>query len=369
MGWSFTIGRVGETVVRVHATLLLLLGWYAWGGWRVDGASGAVGEFVFVALIFVSILLHEFGHIAAARHYGIGTPDVLLTPIGGLARIARMPEEPRQELVIALAGPLVTLVLGGLLAGGVILLAGSDALFPSSASQLGLWSGLAWTNALLLGFNLIPAFPMDGGRVLRALLASRFGMVRGTRIAVRTGQVLAVAFAFVGFQWSIMLVLIAAFVFLGAQAELDAVQTKHLAGSMTAERLTVTDVRVLPPEMPLSAAIAILTRSDQRAFPVLDASGHLMGTLTRDDMLRGVADAGLAAPVTAAMALPAVSGVISVASSFEEAVGRLHESRRDALPVVDAEGHFIGLITRDNVTDVLLVERLRQGATAGGGQA
>jgi Zn-dependent protease/CBS domain-containing protein len=366
MGWSFRVGRVGETVIRVHVTLLVLLAWYAWGGWRMSGASGALGEFAFVALIFVSILLHEFGHIAAARHYGIGTPDVLLTPIGGLARIARMPDEPRQELVIALAGPLVTLLVGGLLAAGVLATAGAEALVPTTASQLGLWSALAWTNALLLGFNLIPAFPMDGGRVLRALLASRFGMVRGTRVAARTGQVVAIAFAYFGFQYSIMLVLIAAFVFLGAQAELDAVQTRHLAGDMTAARLTVTDVRVLPPDLPLASAIDILTRSDQRAFPVLDGSGHLLGTLTRDDMLRGVANAGLGAPVTAAMALPPVSGVVRLSTPFQEAVGQLHASRRDALPVIDDQDRFVGLITRDNVTDVLLVEELRRGQGGSG---
>ncbi|HRP09348.1 MAG TPA: site-2 protease family protein, partial [Gemmatimonadales bacterium] len=111
MSWSITVGRVRETVIRIHLTLLVLLAWFAWEGWRAGGLAGALEQLIFVALLFLSVLLHEFGHIAAARRYGIPTPDVLLTPIGGMARIARMPRKPREELVIALAGPAVTLLI------------------------------------------------------------------------------------------------------------------------------------------------------------------------------------------------------------------------------------------------------------------
>jgi Zn-dependent protease/CBS domain-containing protein len=357
MPWSFTVGRVGETVVRIHLTLVMLLVWYAWEGWRVAGAQGAVDQFLFIALLFVSVLLHEFGHIRAARRYGIPTPDVILTPIGGVARIARM---PMQELVIALAGPLVTLVIAVSLALVILLREGSGALTALWGSDLSIWTALCWTNVVLLVFNLIPAFPMDGGRVLRALLASRIGMVRGTRIAARVGQVLAVVLAMVGLQYNIFLVLIAAFVFLGAEAEYEQVKTRDLAGDLTAGRLTVTDLRILPPSMQLDQAISLLTRSDQRCFPVLDDSGHLLGIITRDDLLRGVTESGLEAPVTAAMVPPDVTGTIPIGMPFEEAVARLYEHKRDALPVLAPDGRFVGLITRDNVTDVLLVQRMRR---------
>lgn len=362
MRWSFTVARVGETVVRIHVTLLLLVAWYAWGGWRVAGVQGAFDQFLFIALLFLSVLLHEFGHIRAARHYGIPTPDVILTPIGGVARIARMPDRPREELVIALAGPLVTLVLAALLAGGVLLFEGGNALTPSWFDDVSIWAALAWTNVVLLVFNLIPAFPMDGGRVLRALLASRIGMVRGTRIAARVGQMLAIVLAILGLQYNPFLVLIAVFVFLGAEAEYEHVRTRQLAGDLTAGRLTVTDLRILPPTMRLDHAIGLLTRSDQRAFPVLDDNGHLLGIITRDDLLRGVAEKGLDAPVTEAMVPPDVTGTIEVGMPFTEAVGRLYEGKRDALPVIDATGRFVGLMTRDNVTDVLVVQQLRQGS-------
>lgn len=223
-GWSVRVGRVGETQVRVHLTMVILIAWYAWSGWRLAGGAGALDQVVFLVLLFASVLLHEFGHIYAARHYGIGTPDVLLTPIGGLARIARPPDTPRQELVIALAGPLVTLLIAVVLVVAFVLGGHREALAPGGVLDLPLWGALLYANVVLLLFNLIPAFPMDGGRVLRALLASRLGMVRGTRIAARIGQALALGFAFAGFRYSPMLLLIASFVFLGAQAEYDAVR-------------------------------------------------------------------------------------------------------------------------------------------------
>lgn len=362
MRWTFTVGRVGETVVRIHVTLVVLLAWYAWGGWRVAGVRGAVDQALFIALLFLSVLLHEFGHIRAARRYGIPTPDVILTPIGGVARIARMPDKPMQELVIALAGPLVTLIIAALLAGGILLTVGSAGLTPVWLNDIPLWTALFWTNVVLLVFNLLPAFPMDGGRVLRALLASRIGMVRGTRIAARIGQVLAVALAVVGLQYNVFLMLIAVFVFLGAEAEYEQVQTRHLAGDLTAGRLTVTDLRILSPTMQLDQAIGLLTRSDQRCFPVLDDVGHLLGIITRDDLLRGVSESGLAAPVTSAMVPPDVTGTIPIGMPFEEAVSKLYEHKRDALPVLGPDGRFVGLITRDNVTDVLLVQRMRRAA-------
>ncbi|HRP07779.1 MAG TPA: CBS domain-containing protein, partial [Gemmatimonadales bacterium] len=182
----------------------------------------------------------------------------------------------------------------------------------------------------------------------------------GTAIAARVGQVLAVGLAVLGWQYNIFLLLIAVFVFLGAGMEYEQVRTSALAGDLTASRLTVTDLRVLTPHTGIGQAIAILTRSDQRAFPVLDEDSRLLGIVTRDDLLRGVDRAGLDAPVTTALATPATTGTIATTLPFEDAVAQLLQSNRDALPVIDESGRFAGLITRDNVTDVLLVQRMRQ---------
>lgn len=358
--WSISLGRVGETRVRVHATLILLLAWYAWEGWQDAGAAGAADELAFLVLLFLSVLLHEFGHIFAARHYGIGTPDVLLTPIGGVARIASLPERPREELVIALAGPLVTLliVLGTGLAVGLR----SGFVLPAGFENLPLLDSLCWTNLILLIFNLIPAFPMDGGRVLRALLASRLGLVRGTRIAARVGQVVAVGFAVLGFNGAPMLLLIALFVFLGAQAELQMVQQRHLTNDQTAARLTTTDVRVLAPHRRLQDVVALFAHGAQTAFPVTSPAGELLGILTRADVLHGIAVHGVEAPVEVAMMRPRDEHVVQVDTPLLVAAQQLFASGREALPVIDAEGRFVGLMTTAHVTDVLLVRQLHAGS-------
>lgn len=359
--WSISLGRVGETRVRVHATLVLLLAWYAFEGWRDAGAAGAADELAFLVLLFLSVLLHEFGHIFAARHYGIGTPDVLLTPIGGVARIANLPDRPREELVIALAGPAVTLVIV-LLTGVAIGLRTGFAL-PQDFSNLPLLESLCWTNLILLVFNLIPAFPMDGGRVLRALLASRLGLVRGTRIAARVGQAVAVGFAVLGFNGAPMLLLIALFVFLGAQAELQMVQQRHLSSEQTAAQLTTTDVRVLAPHRRLQDVVALFAHGQQPAFPVTSPAGELLGVLTREDVLHGIAVHGVDAPVSSAMLPPRDDQVVQVDAPLLAAAQQLFASGREALPVIDGDGRFVGLITREHVTDVLLVRQLRAGAS------
>jgi Zn-dependent protease len=355
MRWSFRILQVGETQVRLHITLLLFMLWYGWEGWQFGGRSGAIEEVVFLSLLFLSVLLHEFGHIFAARHYAIPTPEILLTPIGGIARIARMPEKPIQELVVALAGPAVTLLI--ILAIGLWLNASGhfNQVRTPAFVEGSLLQSLFWTNVILLAFNMIPAFPMDGGRVLRAAMASRLGLLKATQIAARVGQALALGFAYLGIQYSPMLLLIAVFIFFGAEAEFAAIRSRQVGKELTAERLTVFGVQALPPETTIEEAIRYLTTVDQRAFPIVNADGRLLGTLTRDDLLQGVARHGLAAPVTATMQPPVGDLMIPVGFPFEGTLQRLFASGREALPVVDADGRFVGMVTRDHTTDVLLV--------------
>ncbi len=360
-GWAVRVGSVGETQVRVHVTMLLLIGWYAWMGWQHAGSSGALDEVVFIVLLFASVLLHEFGHIFAARHYGIGTPDVLLTPIGGIARIASLPRRPAHELVIALAGPLVTLAIVIALTGTFVVGGARSFSLGAGFLDLPLWSALLYTNVVLLLFNLIPAFPMDGGRVLRALLAMRLGLVRGTRIAARVGQAIAAGFALFGITHSPILLLIAGFVFLGAQAELEAVQASELAGGLDAGRLMMPSLVLLPHDTTLDAAMRIAVQSEQTAFPVTDPEHHLRGVLTRDDLLRGIADAGLDAPLSTVLRPTNDLDAIAIDTPFDQVIQRLHASGRDLVPVVDEAGRFVGLITSHHVSALLSAERAQRG--------
>jgi stage IV sporulation protein FB len=355
MGWTITIGRVAGTEVKVHLTFFILVAFWAMAGYQQGGPAGAVAACLLLFALFACVVLHEFGHILMAGRFGVRTPDVILLPIGGVARLERIPDEPRQELLIALAGPAVTLaivvvlylVLG--LGGQAPRLGGLDPDGPFLET-------LMRVNLYLLVFNLFPAFPMDGGRVLRALLASRLGLVRGTRIAARLGQASAVAAGLYGLTaGEPVLVLVALFVFLGAGAEASAVETRAAGQGLTAGQMMVTHFRTIPVHATLADAVELLLSGEQREFPVVDNLGRVEGVLTRDHIIKGISQRGQGSTVGEAMA--AGAPVVAPTLAFQEALERLRSSGLPALPVIDAGGQRVGLLTLDNITDLLLVRR------------
>ena len=363
MKWVYTIGRIGDTEVKVHLTFMLFLIWWAVGGYQQAGVSGAFAAALWLLAVFGCILLHEFGHIFTARQFGVRTPDVILLPIGGVARLERIPEEPKQELLIAIAGPAVTAAIA-LVLYGVIRLSGNDAGLGDLSPGRPFLSLLMNVNVYLLLFNLIPAFPMDGGRVLRALLASRMGLVRGTRVAATLGQVLAG----VGGLYAITIghplaVLVAFFVFLGASAEAEAVETRAAGDGLLVSHMMVTDFRTIPVYATLAEAVDLLLSGEQREFPVVDNNGKIEGILTRDNLIRGLSKLGPAGLITDAMTqeVPLVAPTLG----FQDALERLRSSRLPALPVVDQGGGLIGLLTSDNIADLLLVQRARPAGSPG----
>jgi Zn-dependent protease len=356
MRWSWNIGTVAGTAIKVHVTFLLLVAWWAAMGYQAGGSAGAVSAALALLALFACVLLHEFGHILMARRFAVRTPDVILLPIGGVARLERIPDEPRQELLIALAGPAVTLAIIIVLYAGLSLMGGPVhpfALTPESPFLAFLLS----VNIYLLLFNLIPAFPMDGGRVLRAILASRMGLVRGTRIAASLGQMLAIAGGLYGISRPApLLVLIAFFVFLGANAEAAAVETRIAGQGLQVRQMMVTDFRTIPIHATLNDAVALLLSGEQREFPVIDNLGRTEGLLTRENLIRGLSQLGAQATVAEAMSAGVPS--VSPSLSFQEALERLRASRLPALPVLDGQT-LVGLLTMDNITDLLLVRRAR----------
>jgi stage IV sporulation protein FB len=219
MKWSYRIARIRGIDVRIHLTFLLLPVFFGFGAWKESGWAGAVGEVSFLLALFLCVLLHEFGHALAGRRYGIRTPDITLLPIGGVARMENIPEKPSMELFIAIAGPAVNVAICIVLTA-ILMLTGGFLQGPETTLRLMLHN-LLLMNAGLVFFNMIPAFPMDGGRVLRALLAMKFSHLGATRAAARTGQAMALVFAVAGFLGNPMLLLIAMFVFNGAQQELQ----------------------------------------------------------------------------------------------------------------------------------------------------
>lgn len=356
MSWSFRLARIFGTDVKVHYTFLLLLIFLYFGTRSASGADAALATTVFFLALFLCVLLHEFGHILMARRFGIATPDVILLPIGGVARLERIPEEPRQELLIAIAGPLVTLAIAAVLwiwlgaTGGPVIWPWSD------LDGEGLSPSLFYANMMLLLFNLVPAFPLDGGRVLRAILATRMNHVRATRIAATAGQALAMILGVAGLvRHDPFLLLIALFVFFGAGQEAAMVETRAAGKGIIVDQMMVTRYVTIPIYATLRQAVDLLLEGEQREFPVVDNAGAVEGLLTRDHLIKGLTDRGPDSPVSMAMARNVPS--LPLGLPFEEALSRLKTSGLPALPVVDQGGRLVGLLTLDNVTDLILVRK------------
>jgi Zn-dependent protease len=229
MRWSFKIAKLAGTDIFIHLTFFLLLTWVAFIQWKLNGSIGAaLSGIVFILAIFACIVLHEMGHALAARKYGIRTQDIILLPIGGVARLEKMPDRPIQELWVALAGPAVNVVIVALLA---VYLWITNTLTPDNQLMMttaAFVERIIGVNIFLILFNMIPAFPMDGGRVLRALLATRLAYIRATRISANLGQGIALLFGVIGLFYNPILLFIAFFVWMGAAQETRMVRMKSV---------------------------------------------------------------------------------------------------------------------------------------------
>src|SRR5215211_3304187 len=280
MKWQWKLGRFAGIDVYVHATFLLLIGWVGYSHWLENQNWGEVlSGILFILALFLCVVLHEYGHALTARRYGIKTRDITLYPIGGVARLERMPDKPIEELWVALMGPAVNVVIAALIFVYLFVtnnLVPMDQLTVASGSFL---ARLMAVNVSLVLFNLIPAFPMDGGRVLRALLAMRMDYVRATQIAANIGQGLAFVFGFIGLFSNPFLLFIAFFVWIGASQEASMVQMKNSVSGIPVTRAMLTDFKTLSPRDTLSQVVGLILAGSQHDFPVLDATGKVIGIL------------------------------------------------------------------------------------------
>jgi Zn-dependent protease/CBS domain-containing protein len=362
MRWSWKIGEFAGIGVYIHATFWLLILFILYSHWSQghDFATALAGV-VFVLAIFACVVLHEFGHALTARKFGIQTRDITLLPIGGLARLERMPEDPRQELWVAAAGPAVNVVIAAVLYG---MLAAAGVRPDLENLQ---WVGgnflnkLMVVNVWLVAFNLLPAFPMDGGRVLRALLATRIEYTRATQVAARVGQMMAFLFGFIGLFTNPFLVFIALFVWMGAEQEAAMVQMRSSLGGIPVARVMLTDFRALGPDDTLSTAIDHILAGWQQDFPVVFGD-HVLGVLRREDLMRALAQGG-----TGALVRDAMQRDIPTTDShdmLESALARLRECNCRSLPVVHG-GRLVGMLTMENVGEFLMIQSaLRQARSA-----
>ena len=352
MKWQWKLGTFAGIDVFVHATFLLLIAWIGYSYWLQYGTLAKVAEgILFILALFLCVVLHEYGHALTARRYGIKTRDITLYPIGGVARLERLPDKPIEELWVALMGPAVNVVIAVLLFVYLYTTHGQAPTLALNVASGSFVERLMMVNISLVLFNLIPAFPMDGGRVLRALLALRLDYVRATQIAANVGQGVAFLFGLIGLFSNPFLLFIALFVWIGASQEASMVQMRNSISGIPVTHAMQTNFETLSPTDRLDRVVSLILAGSQQDFPVVE-DGQFVGVLTRDDFIRALSERGQNAPVADVIRrnVPSVDSHEMV----ESALMRLQESGAKTLPVMH-RGRFVGLVTSENITEFLMI--------------
>jgi len=355
MRWAWKIGRLVGIDVYMHATFLLLVGFILVATWvETHDVARTIFAVIFVLIIFGCIVLHELGHALMARRFGFRTRDIVLLPIGGVSRLERMPEDPHQELLVAVAGPAVNV----LIALGLFALLAALGRIPTLRQAMMIsWTGhhfllsLMAVNVWLVLFNAIPAFPMDGGRVLRALLATRMDYTEATQTAAHVGQAFALVFGFLGLFFDPFLLFIALFVWMGASGEAGVVQMRTSLGGIPVQQVMYKDVRTLQPDDTLAQAVEHILSGWQQDFPVVFGT-RVLGVLTREDLVRAIAQGGTAKHVRDAMRRDFQA--IDSHDMLEQAVQVLQRCGCRSLPV-EHNGELVGMLTLENVGEFMMI--------------
>jgi len=356
MKWSWKIARIAGIDVYLHFTFLLLVVWIGLGYWQLEGTPKAVVSGVgFILALFFCVLLHELGHALTARRYDIRTNRIVLLPIGGIASIERIPKDPGQEIRIALAGPAVSFGIALALWLALTASGGMAPLEEISASSGGgfFLQRLMLVNLLLGAFNLLPALPMDGGRVFRAVLATRFGNLRATRIASGVAQIVAILLALIGLHYNWFLVIIAVFIWIGALTESAMARTRSALEGISARRAMLTDFTVLEPDESLGRAVELTLAGSQKDFPVI-VDGTVVGVLRQSDLLRGLHDHGKLCRVDQVMQREVP--VVDIGEPLENVFEDMHTAGSGLLAVMEA-GRLAGIIDLDNISEILRIDK------------
>jgi Zn-dependent protease len=347
MRWSLKIAQVAGIGIFVHWTFFLLLAWVVYA-YLSAGEKDVVAleGLIFVLAIFACVVLHELGHALTGRYFGVQTRDITLLPIGGVARLESIPEVPMQEFWIAVAGPAVNVVIAAVLF--VLLAIAGDIERSRHVTLLGgpFLARLMAVNIMLVLFNLLPAFPMDGGRVLRALLALRMSRVRATHIAASVGQFMAILFGAAGVfsgQW--MLVFIALFVYLGAQAESHMVEMRSLFKGARARDAMMTRFRTLHENDPIESVVAESSSSHQKNFPVLDGKGPT-GVLLHRDLIAALANSDRRTPVRELMRRDVL--IVQDSDPLDRVIDQM-QSQGQPLALVERNRELVGLLSEEHI--------------------
>jgi Zn-dependent protease len=358
MKYSLQLGRIAGIRLSIHWTFALLLLWIVVANMS-RGTAQTLWIVAFTLAIFVCVTLHELGHALSARRYGIPTSDIILLPIGGVATLEKIPEKPSEELVVALAGPAVNLLIMLVLIPFVRVPENTqDLLNMVNVNESNFLINLLAINGWLALFNLIPAFPMDGGRVLRALLSFRMERAKATRIAASIGQVLAIGFVILGFFGNPFLIFIGMFIFLGAQQESTHVKTTTMFQGHRVGEVSMTDYPTMHQSDLVEDAVRLLLDSQNRNFLILDAFREPVGTLSREAIIRGLAQKGSTAHLSDVMDAEIL--YLEDHLPLEEAWQTM-QTQKKSFALVRRQGQIIGAIDPENVVEFLMVQQATTG--------
>ena len=350
---SLRIGRLFEIGIYVHWTfVLLLVGIFAFYLIQENSVAAALAGVGLIAAVFGCVVLHELGHALAARRFDVATRDITLYPIGGLARLQRIPEEPMQEFWIAVAGPAVNLVIAVVLFAYLSLRGAPISFDAVQPLQANFAATLMWLNVILVGFNLLPAFPMDGGRVLRSLLATRMEYGRATELAANVGQGMAILFGMVGLvQFNPILLFIAIFVYVGAQQEARQAMLRTATEGISVKQAMMTRFQTLSSDDTLQRAVEELIAGADQDFPIVE-NGQILGILTRKDLVTALSVHERTTPL--GQVELGKCATITENEMLDRAFARMQESSCSTLAVTGRAG-LVGLLTLENVGELMMI--------------
>lgn len=354
MKGSLRIASIAGIKIFIHWTFLILIAYIIYSNYRRGYNAEQIGwSVLFVFSIFFTVCLHELGHALTARRFKIKTRDITLLPIGGVARLETLPEKPKEELLVAIAGPAVNLVLAGL-TWLLIDMPANDELPQIMAGGISAGNFLLnffIVNLWLAVFNLIPAFPMDGGRVLRALLSMRMPRHVATAIAARIGQLLAVLFVFAGFFVNPFLMFIGIFIFLGAQAEAEQTQAQSMLQNYTVKDVLMSDIPSVVASDPVQAAVNRLLATQNKNFVVMD-NDRPVGTLSRELIIKALSETGNSAVIANVMNRELVT--LEPGQSLDSVYRNIQQNRSELMLVIQ-NGRLLGVVDTDNVLEFIMV--------------
>ncbi len=355
MKGSFKLGNIAGIGIFIHWSFTLLIAYIVYSNYRAGhSAEQITWAIIFVLSIFVTVFFHELGHALAAKKYNIKTKDITILPIGGVARLERIPEKPKEELVVALAGPLVNVAIAAV-TGFFITVPDLKELtiqLSGGVNQSNFFLNFFIVNIWLAIFNLIPAFPMDGGRVLRAILAMKFERHLATKIAARIGQLLAVAFIFIGFNGNPFLIFIGLFIILGAQAEVEMTKAGFMLKGIFVKDIVMKHFETINANDLVETAVKQLLNGQCKNFLVI-SGGHPVGSLSRDEIIEALSNSGNTATIDTVMNRNTLQ--LHVNESIEEAYQKMLVNKNGLATVYDNR-EFIGVLDVDNILEFIMIK-------------